>query len=110
MIKYRLLTPYVNECSQSCPQIDQAAAIMRLLHYPPQTGPVDDRVLGIGAHTELVLRSSPVPIRQVILRAAISQLGVLHNTVARKQYIGTSSFKHGRKMGQCYSNSWHFRS
>ncbi|RDX48840.1 Clavaminate synthase-like protein [Lentinus brumalis] len=29
-----------------------AAAIMRVLHYPPQTGPVDDRVIGIGAHTD----------------------------------------------------------
>lgn len=29
-----------------------AAAIMRILHYPPQTGPVDDRVIGIGAHTD----------------------------------------------------------
>ncbi|RDX46574.1 Clavaminate synthase-like protein [Lentinus brumalis] len=28
------------------------AAIMRLLYYPPQTGPVDDRVQGIGAHTD----------------------------------------------------------
>ena len=29
------------------------AAIMRLLHYPPQPAcEVDDRVLGIGAHTE----------------------------------------------------------
>jgi isopenicillin N synthase-like dioxygenase len=28
------------------------AAIMRLLHYPPQTGVVDDRVQGIGAHTD----------------------------------------------------------
>ena len=27
---------------------------MRILHYPPQTGPVDDRVIGIGAHTEYV--------------------------------------------------------
>jgi isopenicillin N synthase-like dioxygenase len=27
---------------------------MRLLHYPPQSGVVDDRVLGIGAHTEYV--------------------------------------------------------
>lgn len=27
---------------------------MRVLHYPPQTGPVDDRVIGIGAHTEYV--------------------------------------------------------
>ncbi|EMD39655.1 hypothetical protein CERSUDRAFT_81032 [Gelatoporia subvermispora B] len=28
------------------------AAIMRLLYYPPQTGTVDDRVIGIGAHTD----------------------------------------------------------
>jgi isopenicillin N synthase-like dioxygenase len=28
------------------------AAIMRLLHYPPQTGPIDDRIQGIGAHTD----------------------------------------------------------
>ena len=28
---------------------------MRILHYPLQTGPVDDRVIGIGAHTEYVL-------------------------------------------------------
>ncbi|THH06143.1 hypothetical protein EW145_g4288 [Phellinidium pouzarii] len=30
----------------------ETAAIMRVLHYPPQTGPHDDRVLGIGAHTD----------------------------------------------------------
>ncbi|KAA1472217.1 Clavaminate synthase-like protein [Dentipellis sp. KUC8613] len=29
-----------------------SAAIMRALHYPPQTGPVDDRIIGIGAHTD----------------------------------------------------------
>ncbi|KAM5540878.1 hypothetical protein V8D89_005522 [Ganoderma adspersum] len=28
------------------------AAIMRLLYYPPQTGPVDNRLQGIGAHTD----------------------------------------------------------
>ncbi|KAI0076751.1 2OG-Fe-II oxygenase [Panus rudis PR-1116 ss-1] len=28
------------------------AAIMRLLYYPPQTVPIDDRVEGIGAHTD----------------------------------------------------------
>ncbi|KAH7096730.1 Clavaminate synthase-like protein [Auriculariales sp. MPI-PUGE-AT-0066] len=28
------------------------AAIMRVLHYPPQTGEMDDRVIGIGAHTD----------------------------------------------------------
>ncbi|KAK0487113.1 hypothetical protein IW261DRAFT_591694 [Armillaria novae-zelandiae] len=29
-----------------------SAALMRMLYYPPQTGPVDGRVLGIGAHTD----------------------------------------------------------
>ena len=29
---------------------------MNALHYPPQIGPVDDRVVGIGAHTEWVVR------------------------------------------------------
>ena len=38
-------------------QTKNAAAIMRVLHYPPQTGPVDDRVIGIGAHTECVVAS-----------------------------------------------------
>ena len=33
-------------------QTKHSAAIMKVLHYPPQTGPVDDRVIGIGAHTE----------------------------------------------------------
>ena len=31
------------------------AAIMRLLHYPPQPAKPLDRILGIGAHTEYVL-------------------------------------------------------
>jgi len=30
----------------------EAAAIMRVLHYPPQTGTHDDRIFGIGAHTD----------------------------------------------------------
>lgn len=25
---------------------------MRMMHYPPQSGPHDDRLLGIGAHTD----------------------------------------------------------
>lgn len=33
-------------------QTVHSAALMKVLHYPPQTGPVDGRVLGIGAHTE----------------------------------------------------------
>ena len=35
-------------------QITKPAAIMRLLYYPPQTGVIDDRTIGIGAHTEYV--------------------------------------------------------
>jgi len=29
-----------------------SAALMKLLHYPPQTGPFDERSIGIGAHTD----------------------------------------------------------
>ncbi|KAF9525548.1 2OG-Fe-II oxygenase [Crepidotus variabilis] len=29
-----------------------SAALMKFLHYPPQAGPVDERVIGIGAHTD----------------------------------------------------------
>ncbi|KAH9030324.1 2OG-Fe-II oxygenase [Lactarius pseudohatsudake] len=29
-----------------------SAALMRVLHYPPQRGPADERVIGIGAHTD----------------------------------------------------------
>ncbi|KAF8877149.1 hypothetical protein CPB84DRAFT_1795256 [Gymnopilus junonius] len=29
-----------------------SAALMKLLHYPPQTGSIDERVIGIGAHTD----------------------------------------------------------
>ena len=30
----------------------ESAHDMRAMHYPPQTGPVDDRIVGLGAHTE----------------------------------------------------------
>jgi len=33
-------------------KITKPAAIMRLLYYPPQTGVVDDRTIGIGSHTD----------------------------------------------------------
>ncbi|KAA1476839.1 2OG-Fe-II oxygenase, partial [Dentipellis sp. KUC8613] len=33
-------------------KVTKPAAIMRLLYYPPQTGVVDDRTIGIGAHTD----------------------------------------------------------
>ncbi|KAN0105577.1 hypothetical protein V8E52_010871 [Russula decolorans] len=33
-------------------KITKPAAIMRLLYYPPQTGIIDDRAIGIGSHTE----------------------------------------------------------
>jgi len=29
-----------------------SAALMKLLHYPPQSGAVDERIIGIGAHTD----------------------------------------------------------
>jgi len=29
-----------------------SAALMKLLHYPPQTGSIDERAIGIGAHTD----------------------------------------------------------
>ncbi|KAG9091591.1 hypothetical protein FS749_016425 [Ceratobasidium sp. UAMH 11750] len=51
-------------------KIRNAAAIMRLLHYPPQTGVVDDRVQGIGAHTDYecftILWQDGVPALQVL--------------------------------------------
>lgn len=30
----------------------ESAHDMRTIHYPPQTGPVDDRIVGLGAHTD----------------------------------------------------------
>ncbi|KAG9099108.1 hypothetical protein FRC07_010560, partial [Ceratobasidium sp. 392] len=51
-------------------KIKNAAAIMRLLHYPPQIGAVDDRVQGIGAHTDYecftILWQDQVPALQVL--------------------------------------------
>jgi len=51
-------------------KITRPAAIMRLLHYPPQTGPVDERVIGIGAHTDYecftILWQDDVPALQVL--------------------------------------------
>ena len=35
-----------------CSQTQHSAGFMKLLHYPPQTGPFDERTIGIGAHTE----------------------------------------------------------
>jgi len=36
-------------------QTKYSAALMKLLLYPPQTGPSDERVIGIGAHTEYTI-------------------------------------------------------
>lgn len=51
-------------------KITKPAAIMRLLHYPPQSGTVDDRVVGIGAHTDYecftILWQDSVPALQVL--------------------------------------------
>ena len=50
--KVRMWNPGRPGCMLTGVQITRPAVIMRLLHYPPQTGVVDDRVQGIGAHTE----------------------------------------------------------
>ncbi|MGX9148119.1 isopenicillin N synthase family dioxygenase [Mesorhizobium sp. 128a] len=34
------------------PRMKNPITIQRLLHYPPQTGVVDERIIGIGAHTD----------------------------------------------------------
>jgi len=34
------------------PKLTNPICIQRLLHYPPQTGPIDESVIGIGAHTD----------------------------------------------------------
>ncbi|KAI0699207.1 2OG-Fe-II oxygenase [Cytidiella melzeri] len=50
-------------------KITKPAAIMRLLYYPPQEGIVDDRIQGIGAHTEYcftILWQDNVPALQVL--------------------------------------------
>ncbi|EKM49759.1 uncharacterized protein PHACADRAFT_179143 [Phanerochaete carnosa HHB-10118-sp] len=51
-------------------KITKPAAIMRLLYYPSQDGTVDDRVQGIGAHTDYecftILWQDHVPALQVL--------------------------------------------
>lgn len=51
-------------------KIRGSAAIMRLLHYPPQDGEVDDRIIGIGAHSDYecftILRQDDVAGLQVL--------------------------------------------
>jgi len=51
-------------------KIKNSAAIMRLLHYPPQEGHVDDRVMGIGAHSDYecftIVRQDNVQALQVL--------------------------------------------
>ncbi|KIO16910.1 hypothetical protein M407DRAFT_33441 [Tulasnella calospora MUT 4182] len=51
-------------------KVTKPAACMRLLHYPPQTGVVDERVIGIGAHTDYecftILWQDDVPALQVL--------------------------------------------
>ncbi|KAI0088625.1 Clavaminate synthase-like protein [Irpex rosettiformis] len=46
-----------------------SAALMRVLHYPPQTGPVDDRVIGIGAHTDFEVRCFTILWQQPEIQA-----------------------------------------
>ncbi|CAL1713622.1 unnamed protein product [Somion occarium] len=51
-------------------KITKPAAIMRLLYYPPQSGEVDDRIEGIGAHTDYecftILWQDEIPALQVL--------------------------------------------
>ncbi|KAI0345609.1 2OG-Fe-II oxygenase [Trametopsis cervina] len=50
-------------------KVTKPAAIMRLLYYPSQDGVVDDRIQGIGAHTEYcftILWQDDVPALQVL--------------------------------------------
>ncbi|CAE7172935.1 unnamed protein product [Rhizoctonia solani] len=52
-------------------KVQTAAAIMRLLHYPPQTGVIDDRIQGIGAHTDyecftILWQQDDIPALQVL--------------------------------------------
>ena len=54
-------------------QTTNPAAIMRLLYYPPQTGTVDNRVLGIGAHTEYVISSVRVVSMLITLHATATK-------------------------------------
>lgn len=52
-------------------KVTRPAAIMRILHYPPQSGPVDDRIIGIGAHTDyevftVLWQQDDIPALQVL--------------------------------------------
>lgn len=89
---------------------------MRLLYYPPQTGEVDDRIEGIGAHTELVISyfSLVSPFdknlqlrgtrRRKCTQGAVMKLTsvgiVLHHPVARYCARSPSSEQSG-KMDRC---------
>lgn len=52
------------------PMLTKPVAELRLLHYPPQEGALDDKVLGIGAHSDYdvftVLATDEVPALQVL--------------------------------------------
>ena len=52
------------------PLIDKPMAHMRVLHYPSQDGPIDERQIGIGAHSDYecftILCTDDVPALQVL--------------------------------------------
>ncbi|EPQ54847.1 Clavaminate synthase-like protein, partial [Gloeophyllum trabeum ATCC 11539] len=55
-----------------------SAALMRVLHYPPQTPNIDDKVLGIGAHTDwecftLLYQQTDPPIQSLQVLNASKQ-------------------------------------
>ncbi|MEM9007014.1 MAG: 2-oxoglutarate and iron-dependent oxygenase domain-containing protein [Cyanobacteria bacterium P01_F01_bin.86] len=51
-------------------KIQKPLAQLRLLHYPPQKGPIDEKQIGIGAHSDYecftILRQEDVPALQVL--------------------------------------------
>ena len=51
-------------------KVDKPLATLRVLHYPPQVGEVDDRQIGIGAHSDYecftILAQDEIPALQVL--------------------------------------------
>lgn len=63
-----------------------SAANMNMLHYPPQTGPVNDKVIGIGAHTECVVCNGiswPLVHSLFALLVSASRCAILNDEILR---------------------------
>ncbi|KAG8738176.1 hypothetical protein FRC10_007169 [Ceratobasidium sp. 414] len=85
-------------------QIKNAAAIMRLLHYPPQIGVVDDRVQGIGAHTdyEVLLISLPPILSLLLITVFYNFMARCGSSVASTQYIRSMGRRHADPRHLCH--------